>query len=175
MGVLLRGVVLSMKHAAAVMLHQRSGSIINIASGAGLRAGYSGLTYSTAKAAVIHLTRCAAMELGEHAIRVNSISPGWILTGIFGKAFGLPGEVADRMSSVLEHRFATMQPIPRAGLPEDIARAALYLTSDGSSFVNGHNFLVDGGFSAGRSFSESNASFAELRSILHSAAAQAER
>ena len=71
------GVLLGMKHAAPVMTRQRSGSIINNASVAASRAGYSSsMIYSAAKAAVVQLSRCVAMELGEHNVRVNCISPG---------------------------------------------------------------------------------------------------
>ena len=86
------GVVAGIKHAAPVMTRQGSGSIISTASIGGLVAGWTGVDYSTAKAAVIHLTRCAAIELGQHGVRVNSVSPGPIPTGIFGKAAGMaPG------------------------------------------------------------------------------------
>src|SRR5580692_12471881 len=89
MATLVRSVMLGMKHAAPYMKKQGSGSIINNGSIAGRLAGYSSsLVYSAAKAAVIHLTRCVAMELGEAGVRVNSISPGAIATGIFGKALG---------------------------------------------------------------------------------------
>ena len=82
----LRSAVLGMKHAAPIMRAQSSGSIINNGSIAGHRAGYSGsFIYNAAKAAVIHLTRSAAMQLGEEGVRVNSISPGFIATGLFGK------------------------------------------------------------------------------------------
>ena len=90
MSVLLGGVFLGMKHAAPVMCAQNSGSIINTGSVAGILAGYSSIVYSAAKAAVIHLTKVVAMELGESNVRVNCISPGGIATGIFGKAAGLP-------------------------------------------------------------------------------------
>src|SRR4051794_11240136 len=84
-----RGALAHMKHAAQVMRSQRSGSIINIGSVAAHRAGYSSsLIYGVAKAAVVHLTRCAAMELGKDGVRVNSISPGGIATGIFAKGLG---------------------------------------------------------------------------------------
>jgi NAD(P)-dependent dehydrogenase (short-subunit alcohol dehydrogenase family) len=77
-----------MKYAAPVMAAQRSGSIINVASIGGHIAGWTFLDYSAAKAAIIQLTRCTAAELGQHGVRVNSISPGPILTGIFGKGAG---------------------------------------------------------------------------------------
>ena len=153
MAVHVRGVVLGMKYGAAPMLRQGSGSIINTGSVAGLRAGFSGHMYSTAKAAVIHLTRCIAMELGENGIRVNSISPGAIATGIFAKAAGLPDSVADRTADGLKEGFAKAQPIPRAGLAEDVAEAALFLASDASSFINGHDIVVDGGMIGGRPMS----------------------
>jgi len=145
----LRGVVLGMKYAAPAMIRQGSGSIINTGSIAGLRAGYSAHSYSAAKAAVIHVTRCVAAELGEKGIRVNSISPGAIVTGIFAKGAGLSDAVADRTAESLKARFAGIQPIPRAGLPDDIARAALYLASDAGSFVNGQDLVVDGGIIIG--------------------------
>ena len=171
MRVNLRGVTLGMKHASVIMLDQVYGSIINTGSVAGLRTGYASQTYSAAKAAVIHLTRCVAAELGEKGIRVNSISPGAILTGIFGKVAGLPTEVADTHLHPLAARFAKTQPIPRAGLPDDIASAAVYLASDASSFVNGHDLVVDGGLIGGRPFSVSSALGAEMGAALREAAA----
>jgi NAD(P)-dependent dehydrogenase (short-subunit alcohol dehydrogenase family) len=149
-----RGVVLGMKYAAPAMIRQGSGSIINTGSIAGLRAGYSAHSYSAAKAAVIHVTRCVAMELGEKGIRVNSISPGAIVTGIFGKGAGLPDAAAERTAGELKERFAAFQPLPRAGLPEDIAQAALFLASDAGSFVNGQDLVVDGGVVAGSRWSQ---------------------
>jgi Enoyl-(Acyl carrier protein) reductase len=74
--------------------------------------------------------------------------PGGIVTGIFAKAAGLEGAKADRAAEAAKELFASLQPIPRAGATEDIARAAVYLASDGASFVNGHNLVVDGGLSA---------------------------
>jgi NAD(P)-dependent dehydrogenase (short-subunit alcohol dehydrogenase family) len=149
MAVLLRGVLLGIKHAAPIMIQQGHGSIINIGSVAGSQAGYGGHVYSAAKAAVIHLTRCAAMELGPRNVRVNSISPGAIVTGIFGKACGVPDDVADRTSTVLAADFAKAQPIPRPGMPDDIAQAAAWLASDASTFVNGRDLVVDGGLLVG--------------------------
>jgi NAD(P)-dependent dehydrogenase (short-subunit alcohol dehydrogenase family) len=150
----LRGVVLGMKCATPAMIRQGSGSIINTGSIAGLRAGYSAHSYSAAKAAIIHVTRCVAVELGEKGIRVNSISPGAIVTGIFAKGAGLPDAVADRTAEGLKERFAAFQPLPRAGLPEDIAQAALFLASDAGSFINGQDIVVDGGVVAGSRWSQ---------------------
>jgi len=148
---LLRSVMLGMKHVAPIMAAQGAGSIVNNGSIAGSRAGYStSMVYSAAKAAVIHLTRCAAMQLGERNVRVNTVSPGGIATGIFGKALGLPAEAADRTAEAVKAGLSKMQPIPRAGLVDDIAEAALFLASDASSFVNGHDLVVDGGVIGGR-------------------------
>ena len=150
----LRAVVLGMKYAAPIMIRQGSGSIINTGSVAGLRAGCSAHSYSAAKAAVIHVTRCVAAELGEKGIRVNSISPGAIVTGIFAKSAGLADAVADSTADGLKERFAAAQPLPRAGLPEDIAQAALYLASDAGSFVSGQDLVVDGGRIGGSGWSQ---------------------
>src|SRR5262245_38635550 len=88
MAIHLRGSLAGIKYAAPVMIEQVSGSIINTASINGVRAGLAGIDYCVAKAAVIHLTRCAAVELGEKGIRVNCISPGPVATGIFAKGGG---------------------------------------------------------------------------------------
>jgi NAD(P)-dependent dehydrogenase (short-subunit alcohol dehydrogenase family) len=148
MAVNVRGVLLGIKHVAPIMIAQKAGSIISVSSMAGLRGGVSGHIYSATKGAVLALTRSAGAELGEKGIRVNSISPGAIVTGIFAKNAGVEGAKADKLTDMLKVGFAALQPIPRAGLPDDIARAAVYLASDGSSFVNGHDIVVDGGHSS---------------------------
>jgi len=151
----LRGALAHIKHAAPLMRAQGSGSIINVGSVAGHRAGYSSsMTYAVAKAAVIHMTRCVAMELGEDGVRVNSISPGGIATGIFAKAMGMAPEVAESTPERVKPALAALQAIPRAGLTDDIASAALYLASDEAGFVNGEDIVVDGGLIWGRRHSE---------------------
>ena len=147
MGVNIRGVVLCMKYAARVMLSRGQGSIVNIASLAGTRGGFTGHPYGASKGAVLAVTRTAATELGEKGIRVNAISPGGIVTGIFAKNAGVEGSRADQVADAVKEVFATLQPIPRAGATDDIARAAVFLASDAASFVNGHEFVVDGGLS----------------------------
>jgi NAD(P)-dependent dehydrogenase (short-subunit alcohol dehydrogenase family) len=165
-GVLLRGVLLGMKHAAPVMKRQGGGSIISTASVAGLVAGYGPHVYSAAKAAVIQLTRTAAMELGEHNVRVNCICPGGIATPIFGKGLGMSPEDADAIVPQMKGILENLQPIKRSGLPDDIAQAALWLASDEATFVNGHALVVDGGLTGGRSWSESQLRRAALRQAL---------
>jgi NAD(P)-dependent dehydrogenase (short-subunit alcohol dehydrogenase family) len=164
MATLVRSVMLGMKHAAPYMKQQGSGSIINNGSIAGRLAGYSSsLVYGAAKAAVIHLTKCVAMELGESNVRVNSISPGAIATGIFGKALGLSTDAAEQTPAMLRDVYKTAQPIPRAGLPDDIAHAAVFLASDESSFVNGHDFVVDGAVTGGRNWTQQQQGLSALR------------
>ncbi|WP_169567716.1 SDR family NAD(P)-dependent oxidoreductase [Sneathiella limimaris] len=149
--VLFGGVMLGIKHVAPIMKKQGSGSIINNASIAGHLAGYStSMIYSSAKAAVLQLTRSTAMELGESNVRVNSISPGATATGIFGKALGLSAEAADDTSTIAGELLSKAQPIPRAGLPNDIANAAVFFASDEASFINAADLVVDGGMIGGR-------------------------
>ena len=151
MATLVRSVMLGMKHAAPIMMKQGSGSIINNGSVAARRAGYStSIVYGAAKAAVNHLTVCAAMQLGEKSVRCNSISPGGIATGIFAKALGLPPDKADGFAEAMKAGMAKNQPIPRAGSVDDIANAAVFLASDDSTFINGHDLVVDGGLVGGR-------------------------
>src|ERR1700744_3558365 len=164
MATLVRSVMLGMKHAAPHMRKQGSGSIINNGSIAGRLAGFSSsMVYGAAKAAVIHLTKCVAMELGESGIRVNSISPGAIATGIFGKALGLSVEAAEKTPDVMREVYKSAQPIPRAGLPEDIAQAAVFLASDESTFINGHDLVVDGAITGGRNWTAQQQGLAALR------------
>ncbi|WP_419253807.1 SDR family NAD(P)-dependent oxidoreductase [Caulobacter sp. ErkDOM-YI] len=146
---LVRGPALGMKYAVPLMLERGGGSIINTASIAGLQAGFGPLAYSTAKCAVIHMSRCAAAELSPDRIRVNAICPGLIATSIFGASIGLPRDVADQMAARVAEVGPKIQPIPKAGLPEDIARAALYLACDDSEFVTGTHIVVDGGITVG--------------------------
>jgi len=149
----LRAVLAGMKYAARVMAVQETGSIINVASVNGTRAGLGGHYYSAAKAAAIHLTRCAAIELGEKGIRVNSLSPGMIATGAFGKYMGMQSDEADDHPEYAEAAIGSVlprwQPLPYVGRVDDIAQAALFLASDASRFVTGHNLVADGGISAG--------------------------
>ncbi len=165
-GVLLRGVFLGIKHAAPVMKRQGSGSIINTASVAGLRAGYGNHVYSAAKAGVIQLTRSVAMELGESGVRVNCICPGFIPTPMIGRARGLSVEESEGRVDKVREAFAKAQPIRRSGLPEDVAKAALWLASEDSGFVNGHALVVDGGVSGGRMWSDYTEALGRLREVL---------
>ncbi|MFZ5721483.1 MAG: SDR family NAD(P)-dependent oxidoreductase [Pseudomonadota bacterium] len=163
--VLVRGPALGMKHAVPLMLDRGGGAIVNTASIAGLQAGWGPIAYSSAKAAVIHMTRVAAAQLSPQNIRVNAICPGLIATSIFGASLGLPRQVADQMAAQVAAHAAKVQPVPKAGMPDDIAQAALYLASDASAFVTGTHLVVDGGITVGsrHSWDQSGPSpFAEL-------------
>jgi NAD(P)-dependent dehydrogenase (short-subunit alcohol dehydrogenase family) len=164
MATLVRSVMLGMKHAAPILMKQGSGSIINNGSIAGRRAGYStSMIYGAAKAAVNHLTVCAAMQLGEKNVRCNSISPGGIATGIFAKALGVEANKADSYAEDAKKMMATMQPIPRGGTTDDIANAAVFLASDDSTFINGHDLVVDGGVVGGRMWTPHQQGVAAMR------------
>jgi NAD(P)-dependent dehydrogenase (short-subunit alcohol dehydrogenase family) len=137
--VLVRGVFLGIKHGARQMAAQgEGGSIINTASIAGLSGGGGPVAYSAAKAAVINLTRSAAIELAPQRIRVNAICPGPILTPLMHG--GRPHEATEAMKPFL--------PWPEMGQPADIAGAALFLASADSGFVTGDAIQVDGGVTA---------------------------
>ena len=166
MAILLRGVFLGMKHAAPVMKQQGEGNIINISSVAGLRGTSQNHPYSAAKAAVIQLTRTVAMELAQYQIRVNCICPGSIVTSIFGMSKGMSSADIASTYGDLSRLFERSQPIQRAGLPEDIANAALWLAGDDSSFVTGHALVVDGGASAGQIWSTQMRFKARIESAL---------
>lgn len=149
MKLLVGSVVFGIKHGARVMKQNGGGSIINNASIAAHRINQGGYLYSGAKAAVCHLTRLAGVELGPDNIRVNAISPGAVATPIFwggsARAQELSDEDNQRKMRKLMDNLARATPTPRAGLALDIARAALFLASDESGFINSHDLVVDGG------------------------------
>ena len=146
---LVRAPALGAKHAASRMRARGGGAIVNTASIAGLQAGWGPIAYSTAKAAVIQYTKAAAAELARDNIRINAICPGLIATSIFGAGLGMPRQVADQFAARVEEIAHVMQPLQRAGMPADIAEAALYLASDAARFVTGTSLVVDGGITIG--------------------------
>jgi NAD(P)-dependent dehydrogenase (short-subunit alcohol dehydrogenase family) len=139
--VLVKGVFLGIKHAAKVMRAQGDGGvIINTASVAGLSGGCGPLSYSAAKAAVVNLTKAAAVQLAPDRIRVNAICPGFILTGLTHSKHDSLEQAGKRMDST--------QPFPDHGTGEDIAGTALFLATEDSRFVNGEAIVVDGALTA---------------------------
>jgi NAD(P)-dependent dehydrogenase (short-subunit alcohol dehydrogenase family) len=135
-----KGVFLGIKHAARIMRARGNGGvIINTSSIGGLCGDAGPLAYSAAKAAVINLTRAAAVELAPDRIRVNAICPGFIATPL---AAGSPD------TSTAEREFATKQPWPEAGVSDHVAGAALFFAGDDATFVTGESLVVDGGLHA---------------------------
>jgi NAD(P)-dependent dehydrogenase (short-subunit alcohol dehydrogenase family) len=143
--ILLRAVFLGMKHAIPAIRKAGGGSIISTASIAGLQGGAGPHSYSAAKAAVVNLTKSVAIEVGPDNIRVNCICPGGINTPLIFN--NVPGGY-EAVGQLLKR----LQPIARAGLPEDIAAMALFLASDESQWITGTAMVVDGGFTAGGTF-----------------------
>jgi len=162
----LRGVFLGTKYAARVMREQGSGSIINTASTAAIRTGYGNHIYSASKAGVLQFTKSVAMELGESNVRANCVLPGFIPTPMIAMARGVPVDEAESKLSLIEKAFNNAQPIQRHGTPDDVAKAALWLASDDSSFVNGHALVVDGGVTCGRMWGDYMHAISELEEIL---------
>ena len=135
MNVNARSVFLGMRAVARPMMDARSGSIINIASGAGAKGTFGLFAYSTSKWAVRGMTRSAARELASFNIRVNAILPGMIDTPM----------VSDRAG---KDAFIEKVPLGRIGNPEEVARLVLFLASETNSYITGAEIPVDGGYLA---------------------------
>ena len=134
------GVLLCLKHEMRLMLAQGYGSIINISSTYGHRGGAGASVYAASKHAVEGLTKCAALEAAASGVRVNAVAPGPTDTGMLDRFTGSPQRKAAMASAV---------PLGRAGRPDEIARAIVFLASDAASFITGQIVAADGGKSAG--------------------------
>ena len=122
-------------HAATpVMMRQRSGSIINMASVVGVQGNAGQSNYSASKAGMIGLAKSIAQELGPRGVRANAIAPGFIITAM-----------TDALSDEIKEEWAKKIPLRRGGTPEDVANIATFLASDLSSYVSGQVIQVDGG------------------------------
>lgn len=132
----LTGVFLMSQIAGRHFLQQKGGTIINLASQAGVVALPGHLAYCASKAGVIGLTQVLALEWGPHNVRVNAISPTVVLTELGRKAWS--GAVAEEMLQKI--------PLRRFAQPEDVAAAALYLASDAANMITGTNLVIDGGY-----------------------------
>lgn len=139
----LKGVFLGSKYVIPVMLDQSGGVIINTASVVGLLASAGLSAYCASKAGVILLTKTMALEYARRNIRVNCICPGAIETPMTAPM--IPVDPEARPAAML-----AQSPMGRMGQPKEIAKAALYLASDDSTFVTGTTLIVDGGWTAGR-------------------------
>ncbi|CAN6220023.1 unnamed protein product [Urochloa humidicola] len=147
------GAALGMKHAGAAMVPRRQGSIVSVASVAGVMGGMGPHAYTASKHALVGLTKNAACELGAHGIRVNCISPFGVATPMLLNAWAAEGDggtcssTISQMEEVVRGLATLKGPTLRAA---DIADAALFLASDDSSYVSGHNLVVDGGVTSSR-------------------------
>jgi 3alpha(or 20beta)-hydroxysteroid dehydrogenase len=132
------GVFLGMKAVAPTMVAQTSGSIINISSVAGLRGSPMTIAYTASKFAVRGMTKVASHELAPSGVRVNSIHPGIIETPMLDEfdRWGVSERIAERI------------PIGRTAPPDEVAKLALFLASDDSTYCTGAEFVVDGGMTA---------------------------
>ncbi len=139
----LTGTFLVCKHVIPVMVAAGGGSVVNLSSVEGLEAIQSQPAYSASKGGVVLLTRNLAIDFGAAGVRVNCLCPGLVRTPMTEMLF-------DPAIAEIRDRFVAQHMLGRAGLPEEIAAAALFLASDDASFVTGHALVVDGGFTAGR-------------------------
>ena len=140
------GPFLAIKHAAPVIKARGGGSIICTASVAGLRSGAGGPAYTASKHGVIGLVKVGAQQLTGSSVRVNAICPGLIETGMTEFVYTRAREKGQ------EDKLGHLNPMKRGGVPDEIARAALFLASDEASYVNGHALVVDGGLSSSHPF-----------------------
>jgi len=134
------GVFLCLKHEIGAMRRRGGGAIVNSASLAGLKGSRDLGLYAASKHAVMGLTRTAALEAAEHGIRVNAVCPGAIA--------GAMDELFMRHFAITHEQLAAAVPLRRAGTPEDVAAAVLFLCSDAAAFVTGAALSVDGGLGA---------------------------
>jgi NAD(P)-dependent dehydrogenase (short-subunit alcohol dehydrogenase family) len=155
--VLLSSVFLGIKHAARVMIPQGGGNIISTASTAGVRAGLGPHVYTAAKHGVVGLCQSVATELGPHGIRVNVIAPGGTVSALTSHLVTGDHTALERAGSLI----GANNPLRRAGMPRDIANAALFLASEEASFVNGAVLVVD---AAGEAIGDRTGRFVQMGS-----------
>jgi len=139
-----KSIFLLSKHVIPIMVKAGGGSIINMSSGWGLAGGPRAAAYCASKGAVVLLTKALAVDHGRQKIRVNCLCPGDTDTGMLRNEAQQLGEAPDRFLADSAKR-----PLGRVGKPEEIAKAALYLATEASSFVTGTALVVDGGGLAG--------------------------
>ena len=154
MDINLKGCFLCCQAAGKIMVKQKRGVIVNIASTSGRRGSPSLVPYGTSKAGVISFTRAAAQELAPYGIRVNGIAPGPTVTDMPSHvAEGGPVSNDEMITKMREQVFGgnmgLMVPLGRYGLPSDIANVTLFLCSDASGYVTGETLAVDGGLIMG--------------------------
>ena len=136
----LKGAFLMSKFALPSMIEQGSGVIINVSSGWGVQGGERAVSYCAAKGGMVVMTKAMAIDHGAQGIRVNCLSPGDVKTPM------LEADAKDQGMTVAEYEAAAAQrPLGRVGTPQELAKTALFLASDDSSYMTGANLVVDGG------------------------------
>ncbi|WP_309064827.1 SDR family NAD(P)-dependent oxidoreductase [Microbacterium sp.] len=139
-GVNVRAIFLMCKHVVPIMKASGGGSIINTGSGWGLKGGGRAISYCASKGAVVNMTRALAIDHGPDGIRVNSVNPGDVDTGMLREEARQLGQAEDGFLAEAADR-----PLRRMGQPTEIASAVVWLASDASSYVTGSALVVDGG------------------------------
>ena len=151
MRVNLLGVMAGTREAARYMADSGGGSIINLGSIGGIQAGGGVSTYRASKAAIIHFSKCAAIELAHYEVRVNCLAPGNIPTPILAtSATDEDRDRLERFEARIRQQMRNDRPLKREGTAEDVAEAALYLATARSRYVTGTVLPVDGGTVAGK-------------------------
>lgn len=130
----LKGAFNCIRHVSAVMLKQKSGKIINIASVVGITGNAGQANYSAAKAGIIGMTKSVAKELGGRGINVNAVAPGFIIT-----------DMTDTLSDKTKETISNSIPLKRLGKPSDVANLVAFLASDSSNYITGQVINIDGG------------------------------
>lgn len=147
----LRAVMAGTRDAARHMAQRGGGSVINLTSIGGIQAGGGVMAYRASKAAVIHFTKCAAVELAAYEVRVNCIAPGHIRTAIVASsAHGIDAEAIGKFEAGIRAQMRDDRPLEREGTAEDVAEAALFFAGDRSPYITGTVLPIDGGTAAGR-------------------------
>lgn len=139
------GTFLMMQNVLPIMQAQRSGAILNFGSVSGMFGYPYEIAYGSSKAAIIYMTKNAANENGGNGVRINSISPGWVKTQMMKTIVESYHDVGIEDSA----ENVTLGPMGRPATPEEIANVAVFMCSEEASYVNGSNFLVDGGMTLG--------------------------
>lgn len=139
-GVNVKGIFLMCKHVVPVMAANGGGSIVNTGSGWGLKGGGQAISYCASKGAVVNMTRALAIDHGPQGIRVNSVNPGDVNTGMLRDEARQLGQEAGSFLAEAADR-----PLQRMGEPQEIAAAVVWLASEESSYVTGSALVVDGG------------------------------
>ncbi len=130
----LKGTFNCLRHVSRIMMRQRSGSIINIASVSGVTGNMGQANYSASKAGVIGLTKAAAKEMAARGVRVNAVAPGFIET-----------DMTAVLSEKVKEQMLQNIPLSRYGHPEDVAKTVAFLATEQSSYITGQVIIVDGG------------------------------